>query len=347
MCENVPLAPLTTLEVGGPARYFVELKDRDQLSSVLAWARAHHHPVLMLGDGSNVLVADSGFDGLVIRLTGQRLQVKECGNEVRVEADAGVVWDELVSLCVEHGWAGVECLSGIPGRVGAAPIQNIGAYGQQLSDVLTEVQVVEYDSGASVKLEASACGLGYRTSRFKRHPSIIAGIEIALLRGALATVRYADLRRRLGPRAVSLAEVREAVLDIRRDKSMVIDARDPNHRSAGSFFINPLVDARRAEQVGARLGVEVPGHEVSGGCVKIPAAWLIEQCGFGRGWHAGPAGLSTRHTLAIVNRGEARAVDILEVARAVRRGVAESTGIWLAPEPVLVGFSVPADELLR
>ncbi len=356
--QEVPLAGLTTLGVGGAARYFARCHDESELSSALAQGHAMHLPLLVLGGGSNLLVADAGYDGLCIRMESNAVEFEAEGRAVVVRADAGVCWDALVERAVAEGLGGLECLSGIPGCVGAAPLQNIGAYGQEVSEVLRAVEVVERNSGARRRIAAAECGFGYRWSRFKgqwRDRFVILRVEFLLERRATGAMRYGDLRRHFdveegGPEPL-LAAVREAVLEVRRAKSMVIDPADPNRRSAGSFFVNQVVTRQEAEAIRGRWqsrGGEgpMPTFPAAGGGVKLSAAWLIERAGFPRGYQLGPAGISTRHTLALINRGGATAADLLRLAGRVRAGVAEAFAVTLRPEPVFAGFSRSVEELL-
>ena len=352
LAEHVPLAPLTTLGVGGPARWFVEATSETAVVEALAWASARRLPTLVLGGGSNLLVADRGFDGLVLRA---RLRGVTLEPDGQVEAAAGEPWDDLVARAVVEGWAGIECLSGIPGDVGATPIQNVGAYGQEVAETIVGVRAVERATGATVTLDGARCGFGYRDSVFKREDAgrfVIVAVRFALRPGGAPSLRYAELARALtGEGSPSLAEVRRTVIALRRGKSMVLDPADENHRSAGSFFMNPTLDAaafaeartRVASSGALRPGEEMPSYP-AGPRVKLSAAWLIERAGFTRGTHDGAVGISTRHSLALVNRGGATAAEILAFARRVREGVRDRFGVALTPEPVMVGFT---DDELR
>jgi UDP-N-acetylmuramate dehydrogenase len=339
--EGVPLAPHTTLCVGGPARHFAEATTEAEVADALGWARARALPVLVLGGGSNLLVADRGFDGLVLRARLRGLTVESHGGEVVVTAGAGEAWDDVVARAVAEGWAGLECLSGIPGDAGATPVQNVGAYGQEIADTLAFVRAVDRATGAAVILDRAHCGFGYRDSVFKREDAgrfVITAVGYTLRRGGAPELRYAELARRFADTAApSLADVREAVLALRRSKSMVLDPADENGRSAGSFFTNPVVAAAEAERLAA-AHVDLPRFPAPGGQVKLSAAWLIERAGFPRGTHDGPVGISTKHSLALVNRGGATAAALVAFAAKVREGVRARFGVTLAPEPVLVGF---------
>lgn len=356
--DAVPLAPRTTLGVGGAARYLARAARPAELVALLGWAKERRLPTFVLGGGSNLLVADQGFDGLVITLGDERIELERRGGEARVRVGAGADWDALVATTVDAGLGGLECLSGIPGRAGAAPIQNIGAYGQEVAEHLVAVEVVERATGATRRIVAEDCAFGYRSSRFKgpwRDRFVVMALELLLPERSTGTVRYRDLERHFGlgegRPAPGLAAVREAVLEVRRSKSMVLDADDPNGRSAGSFFVNPVVDPATAAAVRQRHrerggAGEVPAYSAAEGRVKLAAAWLIEQSGFARGHTQGCAGLSTRHTLALINRGGATAAEIVALAGSIRAKVRRIYGITLHPEPVFLGFEQSVDELL-
>ena len=353
--HDVSLAARTTLGVGGPARWLVRCPDAAAVVEALAVARERGLPTLVLGGGSNMLVSDRGFDGLVLALTDQQVTIESAEGGARVTARAGAVWDSLVASTVAAGLGGLECLSGIPGWVGAAPIQNIGAYGQEIGQTLVAVDVVDRGSGERRRLAAAECGLGYRTSRFKgadRGRFVVLGVELSLAAQAAGCTRYGDVQRWFAGQTEppSPDAVRMAVLDIRRGKSMVVDAEDPNSRSAGSFFVNPVVapavaeaTRRRARAIGVIRAMPVFPVAENVALCKLSAAWLIEAAGFRRGHVAGRAGLSSRHALALINRGDARAEDVLALARAIRQRVHDRFGIVLQPEPVLVGFDADLD----
>lgn len=332
----IPLAPHTTLGVGGPARLLARPRDDHEL--VAALDAAHGLPVLVLGGGSNLLISDAGFDGLVVQLPGDAPRVDP--HSGRVEAPAGLLWDELVAASVEAGLGGLESTSGVPGTVGGAAVQNLGAYGQELADVLVSVDAVHLHSLERHRFTADACGLSYRHSRFKGGGDwLITSVELQLQPGAAPSRRHGQLAAWLGPNA-SLADARRAVLQLRRGKSMTLDVPDdPNRRSAGSFFVNPVVEASRVASIQRAFAEELPGYPQPDGRIKLSAAWLIQHSGFPPGWGEGRAGLSSRHCLAVVNRGAARAADVVDVARAVQRGVHERCGVRLVPEVVLVGFT--------
>lgn len=342
--HDQPLAPLTTLRVGGAARHYVEVDDPAALAGVLARARDQGWSLLPLGGGSNLLVADRGFDGLVLRHRDTALRIERRGGRARVHAGAGLSWDALAARCVAEGLAGVECLSGIPGDCGAAPIQNIGAYGQELAPVCVAVDAVELATGQARRFDAVECSFGYRDSRFKSaEPGrwLVTGVELELEAAGTPALRYEELRRRareaFGEREPDLAGVRELVLGIRRGKAMVLEPGNPDATSAGSFFVNPVVDDAVADELGEGSGM--PRYPAGEGHSKLSAAWLIERAGLSRGFTMGRAGLSTRHVLALTNRGGATAAELLALAVHVRQRVLEETGVALVPEPRLVGFT--------
>ena len=344
--EHAPLAPHCTLRIGGPARYLVEATDEATVVEAVEWASARTLPVRVLGGGSNLVIADEGVDGLVLKIALRGVSTRDLPGAVEVTAAAGEPWDGLVRHAVERGWAGLECLSGIPGLVGATPIQNVGAYGQEVSDTVTAVRALDRESGRVITLTPAECGFGYRDSLFKRGAPgrhVVLAVSYRLIPGGPPNVRYADIARDLEARGLarpSLAEVRETVLKIRRSKSMVLDPGDPNARSCGSFFLNPIVTADALAAIDARAaGLSMPRWPQPGGHVKLSAAWLIERAGFTRGQADGPVGLSTRHTLAIVCHDGARARDVAAFARRVRAGVEQRFGVRLHPEPIFWGSS--------
>jgi UDP-N-acetylmuramate dehydrogenase len=346
--EGVSLAGLTTLGVGGPARWFVTATCAEDVRASHEWCRERGVPLWVLGGGSNVVIADRGFDGLVLQLAIAGVSARAAGEALIVDAGAGELWDALVAGLVADGWAGVECLSGIPGTVGGTPIQNVGAYGQEVAAVIDTVHAFDGDTGEFVSLDAAACGFSYRDSRFKREDDgrfVICGVRYRLTRGA-PTVTYPDLRRQLEAHRVTspqVGDVRAAVLVIRRSKGMVADGIDEDARSVGSFFMNPVIAAADRDRLAALTGGEVPARALAAGLVRVPAAWLIERAGWARGDALGPVGISTKHPLAIVNRGGARAADIVRFAVGVKRRVADRLGVWLQPEPVFVGFDGAAE----
>jgi UDP-N-acetylmuramate dehydrogenase len=356
--QQVALSAYTTLGLGGPARRFVAAHAERELVAEVRAADRRGEPLLVLGSGSNLVVADEGFDGTVIRIgtRGVRLAGAGAGGPVTMTTAAGEDWDALVTRCVADGLAGVECLAGIPGLAGATPIQNVGAYGQEVAETITSVRCYDRAAQEVTELAAADCGFGYRTSRFKRDPGrfVVLSVTFGLASGRMSLpVKYAELARRLGVATgerVPLADARAAVLELRRGKGMVLDPGDPDTRSAGSFFTNPVIRQDRLAAVEAtaraRFGpaATVPRFPAGDGQVKVPAAWLIERAGFGKGYPGDGGGtgvrISAKHTLALVNPGGGSTKGLLALAAEIRDGVRASFGIELTPEPVLVGVSL-------
>jgi UDP-N-acetylmuramate dehydrogenase len=340
--ENIRLAKYTTLQVGGEARYFVEPENENHVIEALRWAQERTLPVFVLGGGSNLLVSDAGFDGLVIHIRIGGVEVR--GNIY--SAGAGVEWDSLVAQAVADNCAGLECLSGIPGSVGGTPVQNVGAYGQEVSATIVRVCGIEATTCERVEFDNAACQFHYRQSRFNGNDTgsyILTRVDYALQPGGAPKLAYAELKRHFGGTSAglhpSLIEVREAVLEIRRAKGMVSDENDSDSRSAGSFFKNPVVSRAVLNRIAAGSALPVPHFDADEGRVKLAAAWLIEQAGIARGFSIGPVGISGKHTLALVNRGGATAADVLRLKAFVQRRVHERFGVELLPEPVMLGFA--------
>ena len=334
--QNVSLAPLTTLKVGGPASFFVRAESESQVVDAFTHAEKNDLKVFVLGGGSNILVSDKGFDGLVIQVALRG--IKTAGSTIT--AAAGEDWDPFVEYCVSQQLAGLECLSGIPGFVGGTPVQNVGAYGQEVAESIVLVRCFDRRENAIVDLLNSDCGFTYRTSIFNsshRDRYVVTAVTYALIEHGEPKIAYKDLREHFAGLQPTLAETREAVLGIRRAKSMVIDPDDPNSRSAGSFFKNPIVDTAKFEKISGG-SADVPHFAASDGQVKIPAAWLIEQAGFSKGYRMGKAGISTNHSLALVNFGGASASEIIALKEKIQSVVAAKFDILLHPEPVFVGF---------
>jgi UDP-N-acetylmuramate dehydrogenase len=342
---DVPLAPLTTLAVGGRARYFWRTADEAALRAALTWGHARGLPVWLLGGGSNTLVADAGWPGLVVQFTADDWRHTCDGDEVRITASAGLVWDDLVAKTCAMGWAGLECLSGIPGWVGAVPVQNVGAYGQEVSDTLVDVRVIDRASLDTTTLPAAVLGLAYRDSLFKtvwRDRYVITAVSLRLRVGDATAPRHPEIAQGLS--SLTPAAVRDAVLAVRRRKSMVYDVTDPNHRSAGSFFTNPIVPNALTATLRASLGDEMkmPGYPIRAGMTKLSAAWLIERAGFSAGtvFHGRSVGLSNRHCLALINLGRATAEDLVGSAQHIQARVHAAFGVTLVPEPSIMGCFV-------
>ncbi|KWX03782.1 UDP-N-acetylenolpyruvoylglucosamine reductase [Carbonactinospora thermoautotrophica] len=352
---DVPLSTLTTLRLGGPARRLVTAETEQEVIEAVTTADRAGEPLLILGGGSNVVVSDDGFDGTVLRIATTGIEREQLDDGLCLGIQAGVNWDDFVQTAIEHGLAGVECLSGIPGLAGATPIQNVGAYGQEVAQTITWVKVLDRRTGEVVRMPREACGFRYRDSVFKRNPDRYVVLEVWFrfdppsARPLSAPIRYAEVARaldvELGDR-VPLQEARAAVLGLRRRKGMVLDPQDHDTWSAGSFFTNPILAAaefaelekRVAERLGP--GVTPPRYPEADGRVKTSAAWLIERAGFPKGYGDGPARISTKHTLALTNRGGATTEDLLALAREVRDGVRAAFGVELVNEPVLVGVKL-------
>ena len=350
LSENVPLAPMTTLGIGGPARYFADVTTTDALIAGVEWSRRRRTPLFVFGGGSNIVFADEGFHGLVLQVSIRGVETRFDEDGVVVTAGAGEDWESLVAQCVANNWSGFECLSGIPGRVGAAPIQNVGAYGQETSETLKSVEALDLAGGSLVTLSASDCEFGYRTSRFKtrdRDRFVITRVTYRLAADGKPAVRYAELQRYLADRGLetpTLTDVREAVLAIRRRKAMVIDPSDVDSRSVGSFFVNPTIAIDEFERLKRHIQEQTEGDAdivafpLSDGRVKLSAAWLIERAGIKRGYSHGRVGTSTKHALAIVNRGGGTAREIVELKELIAARVLDRFGIVLTPEPVFIGM---------
>ena len=339
--ENVPLAPLTTLKIGGAARFFVRAETEDHITEAFNFAEENGFELFILGGGSNILIADNGFDGLVLQIALKGISV--AGN--LVTAQAGEDWDEFCRFCVENNLAGIECLSGIPGFVGGTPVQNVGAYGQEVSETVVSVRVFDRKSRELLELTNADCKFGYRTSIFNttdKNRFIVLSVRYELKPDGEPKIVYKDLREAFGEHKPDLIETRETVRKIRAEKAMLVRQGGSDSNSAGSFFKNPIMTKEKFVQIveiAKNSGVEnVPSFSIADNSVKIPAAWLIEQGGFYKGYRKGNAGLSTKHTLAIINRGGAAAKDVLELKDEIQSKVKEKFGVELVPEPVFVGF---------
>jgi len=339
--SDVPLAPLTTLRLGGSAARLVEIEREQDVVDAVGSAE----PLFILGGGSNVVVGDAGFPGLVARMAIRGVVVRAESGRVVVDVSAGEDWDDLVARAVGEGWSGIECMSGIPGQVGATPIQNVGAYGQEVGETVEAVRAYDRVARAFVELHRLDCRFGYRTSIFKRSDRwIVTSVRFAFTLRSDAVVRYAELARSLSIDEGASAPaglVREAVLALRRSKGMVIDPNDPESVSAGSFFVNPIVDAETLARIAERAGGVPPSFPLAPGegegRRKIAAAWLVERAGFAKGWGEGHVGVSRKHALALVHRGGGTAGELLALARTIRDGVRDRFGATLEPEPVFVG----------
>jgi UDP-N-acetylmuramate dehydrogenase len=344
--ENVALAPLTTLKVGGSARYFIEATNPAEVSQAVEFSKSANFPLFILGGGSNLVISDAGWPGLVLKVGITGINHRHGHDEVIFEAGAGEDWDKFVGMVVAHNIAGIECLSGIPGSVGASPVQNIGAYGQEVANTIESVVALDLRDGEVHELSNEECGFSYRTSIFnttERGRYIILQVNYSLNHGADAYIAYADLKKYFAgwSEKPALANVRDAVRKIRAGKGMLITAGDDDCRSAGSFFKNPILSADQYQALTARAdakNLQIPSYPALDAQKKVSAAWLVEHSGFSRGYGSGPVGISRKHALAIVNRGNATAADIVAFKEDIQQRVEEIWGILLEPEPVFVGF---------
>ena len=348
--ENVELAPLTTFKIGGKARYFIEAESAEEIIAALKFADENKFGVFILGGGSNILISDEGFDGLVLQIANKGISVKESDDSVLVTAKAGEDWDEFVEFCVQRELAGLECLSGIPGLVGGTPIQNVGAYGQEVSETITNVKVYDRKTKNILDLSNEECNFEYRTSIFNstdKDRFTVLAVTYRLKKNGEPKITYADLLNHFTTAKPNLREVREAVKKIRASKGMLVRQGGLDSQSAGSFFKNPVVSNEKFAEI-ERIADErnllgqneiVPSYKAGENLIKIPAAWLIERAGFSKGYTNGNAGLSTLHTLALTNRGDAKASDIIKLKKEIEKKVKEIFGIELQTEPNFIGFN--------
>ena len=344
--ENVSLAPLTTLRVGGRARYFTEPKSAAEVAEAVNFARSRDLPLFVLGGGSNVVLSDSGWPGLVLKPATSGIDERMENGKTFFEVGAGEEWDKFVARAVARNCAGVECLSGIPGSVGGTPVQNVGAYGQEVSETIESVLVFDLKDGQVRELCAEACGFQYRTSIFNTSEPgrfIILRVTYGLTPGGKPRIEYADLKKHFAgfQQTPSLTSTREAVRRIRAAKAMLITPGDEDCRSAGSFFKNPVLGSDQYDELTRRAaakGLQVPSYPALDAQRKVSAAWLVEHSGFSKGYSSGRVGISRKHALAIVNRGDATAADILALKDHIQQRVDELWCIHLEPEPVFVGF---------
>jgi UDP-N-acetylmuramate dehydrogenase len=350
--ENILLAPYTTLRIGGPARWFAEASSEDELVEAIAFARSKGAPVFILGGGSNLLVADRGFAGVVIRVANKGIREKMDGAATIFTVAAGEDWDGFVSQMVDRDFAGVECLAGIPGTVGGTPVQNVGAYGQEVASTIVRVRALDRTTSRMVEFSNAQCQFGYRRSLFNstaRDRYIVTHVSFRLLLHGVPSLLYKDLSEAFANATVppTLAQVSEQVRSIRRTKGMLLVEGDTDCRSAGSFFKNPVVTESQLADISARVTKEahlaglpaadaIPHFAAEPGTVKLLAGWLIERAGFPRGFVLGEAGISTRHTLALVNRGKATSAEMLALRDQIRKRVVAQFGILLEQEPVYV-----------
>jgi UDP-N-acetylmuramate dehydrogenase len=344
--ENVPLAPLTTMRVGGPSRYFVAAQIAAEVAEAVQFARSNHLPLFVLGGGSNLIVSDHGWPGLTLKIAVMGMEERTESGKVFFRVGAGEDWDRFVGRAVERKCAGIECLSGIPGSVGGTPVQNVGAYGQEVANTVQSVSVFDLRDSQIRELCNEACAFGYRTSIFntnERDRFVILEVTYVLEPDGTPYTAYGDLKNffadKTGP--PTLAGTREAVLKIRAGKGMVITPGDADSRSAGSFFKNPVLTAiafRELAQRAQARGLQIPAYPVLDAQHKVSAAWLVEHSGFHKGYVAGRVGISSKHALAIVNLGDATAADVMTLKSRIQDRVRETWGVELHPEPVFVGF---------
>jgi len=334
---GVPLAPLTTLRLGGPAAKVVEARSDDELVDAVRACDEGGERVLVLAGGSNVVIADDGFDGTVVRVLTRGVE----RDGAVLDVAAGEPWDAVVAAAVAEDLAGIECLSGIPGSTGATPIQNVGAYGQDVAQTITSVRVYDRETATVQQLAASELGFGYRTSALRYHDRrVVLRVRFELAESERSrALTYAELLRTVGAERAPLRDVREAVLGLRRGKGMVVDPSDPDSVSAGSFFTNPILEPAEFAQLEQRAGEAPPRFAEPDGRVKTSAAWLIERAGFHKGDERGNVGISTKHSLALINRGGATTAELVAFAREIANAVRERFGVDLHPEPIFVGHS--------
>jgi UDP-N-acetylmuramate dehydrogenase len=346
--EDITLAPLTTFRIGGSARFLVEAASSADVEEAVAFAHSRNLPLFVLGGGSNLVVADAGWPGLVLKvaIAGVEKHLGSADGKARFEAGAGESWDEFVAQAVVSNCAGVECLSGIPGSVGGTPVQNVGAYGQEVGATIESVQVFDLKDGQLRELCGEACGFAYRSSIFnttERGRFIILRVVYALTPGGRPHLEYADLKQHFEERKSwpTLAETRAAVRQIRSRKGMLIIEGDPDCRSAGSFFKNPVVSEAQQGELSRRAATKalaLPSYPALEKAHKVSAAWLVEHSGFTRGYRLGKVAISSKHALAIVNLGGATAAEVLALKNQIQQGVEQAWGIRLEPEPVFVGY---------
>lgn len=344
--ENVPLAPLTTLKVGGPARYFIEAATIPEVQEAIEFTRSRSIPMFVLGGGSNLVVSDAGWPGVVLKIATGGIAERRSDGKTIFEVGAGEEWDKFVATAVSRDCSGVECLSGIPGSVGGTPVQNVGAYGQEVAETIRSVTVLDIQTREICELNNEECGFHYRTSIFNtshRGRYIILKVSYELISGGKPHLQYADLKNHFAGwhEVPTLADVREAVRKIRASKGMLITEGDPDCRSAGSFFKNPVLSADSFDQLAKRAvkkNLQIPGYPALESQRKVSAAWLVEHSGFSKGFTSGNVGISRTHALAIVNRGGATAAEVIALKDHIQGRVEEIWGIRLEPEPVFVGF---------
>jgi UDP-N-acetylmuramate dehydrogenase len=343
--ENIMLAPLTTIGVGGPARFFVEGSTVEEVREAIGYAKSRNLPLFILGGGSNLIVSDAGWPGLVLKVSLLGINHRHGHGTAYFDVGAGEDWDSFVAATIQHHCAGIECLSGIPGSVGGTPVQNVGAYGQEVAETIDSVVALDIESGEEQEFEKSDCGFGYRSSIFNtsaRGRYVILRVTYALVHDGHPRLAYADLQKHFAGRGEpTLAEVREAVRQIRASKGMLLTPGDPDARSAGSFFKNPVLTENEFESLkrkASERGLQIPNYPALAARRKVSAAWLVEQSGFSKGFGNGHVGISRKHALAIVNRGGATSAEVVQLKNEIQARVQQQWEIQLEPEPVLLGF---------
>ena len=344
--ENVLLAPLTTIKVGGPARYFVEARTISEVSEAVNFSRSRSILLFILGGGSNLVIHDQGWPGLVLRIGISGIEENIQREQTTFDVGAGEEWDKFVARAVARNCAGIECLSGIPGSVGGTPVQNVGAYGQEVAETIESVLAFDLRDNQVRELCNEVCGFSYRTSIFntsERGRFVILRVTYALNPGGEPRVEYADLKKYFAgwKEKPTLAETRDAVRKIRASKGMLISPGDDDSRSAGSFFKNPILSPEQYQELSrqaAAKNLQVPSYPALDALKKVSAAWLVEHSGFSKGFGHGRVGISRKHALAIVNRGDATAADIVALKEQIQQRVEDIWGVRLEPEPVFVGF---------
>jgi len=343
--ENIMLAPLTTIGVGGPARFFVEGSTVEEVREAIGYAKSRNLPLFILGGGSNLIVSDAGWPGLVLKVSLLGINHRHGHGTAYFDVGAGEDWDSFVAATIQHHCAGIECLSGIPGSVGGTPVQNVGAYGQEVAETIDSVVALDVESGEEQEFEKSDCGFGYRSSIFNtsaRGRYVILRVTYALVHDGHPRLAYADLQKHFAGRGEpTLAEVREAVRQIRASKGMLLTPGDPDARSAGSFFKNPVLTENEFESLkrkASERGLQIPNYPALAARRKVSAAWLVEQSGFSKGFGNGHVGISRKHALAIVNRGGATSAEVVQLKNEIQARVQQQWEIQLEPEPVLLGF---------
>ena len=343
--ENIKIAPLTTMGVGGPARFFVEASTVEEVREAIGYAKSRNLPLFILGGGSNLVVSDAGWPGLVLKVSLLGINHRHGHGTAYFDVGAGEDWDSFVAVTVQHHCAGIECLSGIPGSVGGTPVQNVGAYGQEVAETIDSVVALDIEGGEEQEFEKSDCGFGYRSSIFNtsaRGRYVILRVTYALVHDGHPRLAYADLQKQFANRQEpTLAEVREAVRQIRASKGMLLTPGDADARSAGSFFKNPVLTENEFESLkrkAAARGLKIPNYPALAARRKVSAAWLVEQSGFSKGFGNGHVGISRKHALAIVNRGGATSAEVVQLKNEIQARVQQQWEIQLEPEPVLLGF---------